>query len=121
MLVALFNLYKNTRTQLDHVLTQLQKEHEGESPDKGRLGYSPYDEITDFLQAHRNYFPALEEAAARIRRDHALEPRLFSDDLVRVLRARRVRVEMVEARVCSGVPSRIESDRDIAYRRSRIR
>src|SRR5262245_26352766 len=68
-LVALFNLYKNTRTQLENVMTRLAEEEDSTGADKGvRLGYSPFDEITDFLQAHKNYFGELEEEAARIRR-----------------------------------------------------
>jgi predicted transcriptional regulator/DNA-binding XRE family transcriptional regulator len=88
-LVALFNLYKNTRTQLETVMSQLDQQR----PAADRLGYSPFDEITDFLQAHKNYFPELEEEAARIRRDHNVGRRILSDELVKILRARKVRVE----------------------------
>src|SRR5215813_764374 len=58
---ALFNLYKNTRTQLENVLAQLSVEERarargtlaGEMPGL-RFDYSPFDEVTDFLEAHRN-------------------------------------------------------------------
>jgi XRE family transcriptional regulator, fatty acid utilization regulator len=96
-LVALFNLYKNTRTQLETVMSQLAEKDTG--PDKVRLGplvRGPFDEITDFLQAHKNYFPELEEGAARVRVDHGLGRRILSDELVRVLRALEVRVEFAE-------------------------
>jgi len=96
MLVALFNLYKNTRTQLDNVLQQLAESKEGPSADKARLGYSPYDEITDFLQENKNYFAELEDEAARIRRDHKLQLRILSDELVHVLKERKVRVEFAD-------------------------
>jgi predicted transcriptional regulator/DNA-binding XRE family transcriptional regulator len=101
-LVALFNLYKNTRTQLETVMSQLdqQQQHRRKAPQNGergpRLGYSPYDEITDFLQSHKNWFPELEDEAARIRRDHGLGRRILSDELVKILRTRRVRVEFEE-------------------------
>jgi predicted transcriptional regulator/transcriptional regulator with XRE-family HTH domain len=112
-LVALFNLYKNTHTQLDTVMSQLDRiEHPPRHSLGGggslllvdqqnlhtgsRLGYSPFDEITDFLQAHKNYFPELEEEAAKIRRDHGVGRRILSDELVKILRARRVRVEFQE-------------------------
>src|SRR4051794_22814405 len=97
MLVALFNLYKNARTQLENVMMQLAEKSEGPSAEKARLGYSPYDEVTDFLQSHRNYFPELEEEAARIRRDHGMQLRILSDELVNVLQARNVRVEFVSS------------------------
>jgi predicted transcriptional regulator len=61
--------------------------------DKVRLGYSPLDEITDFLQSQRNYFAELEEEASRIRVDHKLGRRMLSDELVKILKARKVRVE----------------------------
>src|SRR6185312_211831 len=71
MLVALFNLYKNTRTQLEQVATRLAEQQDsGSSPfEKARLSYSPMDEITDFLQSQRNYFAELEDEARRVRFD----------------------------------------------------
>src|SRR5262245_23087722 len=95
-LVALFNLYKNTRTQLEHVVAQLDA-HKTQLTQKGGvpLGYSPFDEVTDFLQAHKNWFPELEEESRAIRRDHKLDRRVLSDELVAILRARKVKVEMV--------------------------
>lgn len=96
-LVALFNLYKNTRTQLDSVMTRLAEEQSGESAtlERGRLGYSPFDELTDFLQSQKNYFPELEAEVARIRVDFKLGRRILSDELVRILKARKVRVELL--------------------------
>jgi predicted transcriptional regulator/DNA-binding XRE family transcriptional regulator len=90
-LVALFNLYKNTRTQLETVMSQLDQQNVQSG---ARLGYSPFDEITDFLQSHKNYFPELEEEAARIRVDYGVGRKVLSDELVKILRARRVRVEL---------------------------
>src|SRR4029079_12320869 len=60
-IAALFHLYKNTRAQLD---TAVQKLSAGDVP---RLDYAPSDEVRDFLEHHRNYFPELEEEALRIR------------------------------------------------------
>ena len=69
---ALFNLYKNTRTQLENVMAQLSSEERARTGRRrrARLDYSPFDEVTDFLQAHHNYFPELEEEA------EAVAPRL---------------------------------------------
>src|SRR5579859_4602486 len=89
-LVALFNLYKNTRTQLDNVMSQLSAAEKAKAPNPhgapspSSFERSPFDEITDFLQEHKNYFPELEEEAARIRRDHGLSRRILSDELVKV-------------------------------------
>src|SRR5262249_4359439 len=94
-LVALFNLYKNTRTQLEQMATRLAEEQQDANFDKVRLGYSPLDEITDFLQKERNYFGELEAEAARIRVDHKLSRRILSDELVKILKSRKVRVEFL--------------------------
>ena len=95
-LVALFNLYKNTRTQLENVMVQLAERAPTGPSGKVPVGYSPFDEITDFLQAHKNYFPELEDEAARICVDHKLGRRILSDELVEVLKQRKVRVELTQ-------------------------
>jgi XRE family transcriptional regulator, fatty acid utilization regulator len=95
-LVALFNLYKNTRTQLEQMASRLAEERSETTFDKVRLGYSPLDEVTDFLQSQRNYFGELEEEAARIRVDHKVGRRILSDELVKILKARKVRVEFTQ-------------------------
>jgi predicted transcriptional regulator/DNA-binding XRE family transcriptional regulator len=94
-LVALFNLYKNARTQLEQVSTRLAEEQQDSSFEKVRLGYSPLDEVTDFLQVNKNYFAELEAEAARVRVDFKLGRRILSDELVKILKSRKVRVEFV--------------------------
>lgn len=94
---TLFNLYKNARSQLDKLQQVLSRR---EADEKARaslerhgqivepafqLDYSPLDEVVDFLQENRNYFPDLEEASAKLRGDVGLERRVLSDALVRVL------------------------------------
>src|SRR3954464_4903479 len=90
---ALFNLYKNTRTQLENVLAQLSKEERARAETLTREGlrfdYSPFDEVTDFLQEHKNYFPELEEQAEALRRDFQLERQVTSGQLQRVLQDAR--------------------------------
>src|SRR5688500_13610808 len=58
-IAALFHLYKNTRAQLDVALS---KDGVGIQP-----GYAPGDEVSDFLERHRNYFAELEDAAEEVR------------------------------------------------------
>ena len=86
---ALFNLYKNTRTQLENVMAQLSSKERapGTEPD-GRLDYSPFDEVTDFLQAHHNYFPELEEEAEALRAEFKLEREVLSSQMSRMLESR---------------------------------
>lgn len=86
---ALFNLYKNTRMQLENVMTQLssQERPPPAGPD-GRLDYSPFDEVTDFLEVHQNYFPELEAEAEALRHDFALERQLVSTQMIRMIEER---------------------------------
>ncbi len=81
-IAALFNLYKNTRAQLDTALSKL------ETGVPTSVGYAPGDEVTDFLQVHNNYFPALEQHAAEIRGATDLPRRFVSDQLVDLVRDR---------------------------------
>src|SRR5262245_57412097 len=87
-IAALFHLYKNTRAQLDTAVAKLSA---GEPP---RLDYAPSDEVSDFLQARRNFFPELEEAALRLRQDEQLGRRVLSDQLARAF-GRRFGFEVV--------------------------
>ena len=87
---ALFNLYKNPRSQLENVMAQLSSEERGRSTTGGeaRLDYSPFDEVSDFLQANQNYFPELEEEAESLRKDFANERILGSGVLMKMLESR---------------------------------
>jgi hypothetical protein len=82
---ALFNLYKNTRTQLEKLTQQRPGVPATAVSAEVPLDYSPFDEVSDFLQAKRNWFPELEEQAERLRRDFALDRQVTSHQLVKVL------------------------------------
>ncbi|HEY2515470.1 MAG TPA: short-chain fatty acyl-CoA regulator family protein [Polyangiaceae bacterium] len=142
-ITALFNLYKNARTQLDQLLVAVHRaereqaekhalakelsrpEADGASapravrstpdgasalsaarstPDEAppsvdvddvRFHYTPFDEVIDFLQENENYFPGLEEAAERMRRECGWGRRIVSDQIARALETLGVKVEMV--------------------------
>jgi predicted transcriptional regulator/transcriptional regulator with XRE-family HTH domain len=78
-IAALFHLYKNARAQLDVALTKLEA---GVLPP---TGYAPGDEVTDFLEAHKNYFPELEAAADEVRTRATLPRRFPAESLAAVL------------------------------------
>lgn len=113
---ALFNLYKNTRTQLENVMTQLSVEEKsranapGNAPSPGvRFDYSPFDEVTDFLEAHKNWFPELEDQAEALRRDFGLDRQVTSGQLVRLLESRfGFRVQVASPEEGSSVVRRID-------------
>jgi predicted transcriptional regulator/DNA-binding XRE family transcriptional regulator len=98
-ITALFNLYKNTRSQLDHLIRDLAKQ-ERDASEGGRehLGfdYSPFDEVTDFLELEGNWFPSLEERADQWRRDARVEGRLGVRALSGYLAEHGVELQLVE-------------------------
>jgi predicted transcriptional regulator/DNA-binding XRE family transcriptional regulator len=107
-IATLFNLYKNTRGQLDQLIVAMRRDEEARMEKRAiaafsegglpHFEHSPFDEVTDFLEAHENWFPELEEAAERLRADAGLSSRrVLSDDLVRLLeRKLDLRVELVD-------------------------
>ena len=121
-ITALFNLYKNTRGQLDNVIQLLSRgeadrkaraslpEDDERSEPTLRLDYSPLDEVTDFVQSSKNYFPELEEAAEAMRRGAELERRVVSDDLVRVLEGLGVSFAVPDDRSGTSVVRRYDPE-----------
>jgi len=86
-ITGLFNLYKNTRSQLDNVLMSIAKRERAEQGEEEtlRFDYSPFDEVTDFLEKNDNWFPALEARAEKFRQDAGLTRRVSSGELVEAL------------------------------------
>jgi XRE family transcriptional regulator, fatty acid utilization regulator len=121
-ITALFNLYKNTRSQRDNLLEVLSRREadrkarasaaDAEEVADGalRFDYSPLDEVADFVQRGKNYFPAIEEASIAMRRDFALERRVVSDDLTRVLQRLGVEVVVHRDRRGTSVVRRYDPD-----------
>lgn len=113
---ALFNLYKNTRTQLDNVLAQLNREERAESQtpleeDALSFGYTPFDEVSDFLEAERNYFPELEEGAEELRRGLSEGRQLTSGQLAELLKKRfGVTTRVEDTRGGSSVVRRLDAE-----------
>ncbi len=98
-ITALFNLYKNTRHQLDHLRADLARRERDDAQQAGAIGfdYSPFDEVTDFLESRGNYFPTLEARADAFRDEAGLGEHPTSGRLVRALREHLgVEVELVE-------------------------
>ncbi|GMU60646.1 MAG: XRE family transcriptional regulator [Myxococcaceae bacterium] len=109
---ALFNLYKNTRSQLENVMAQLSSEQRAHAPGpEGRLDYSPFDEVSDFLQAQTNYFPELEEEAEALRKDFGVERIIHSSQLTRMLEERfQFKVRFEDSPAGSSVVRRLDQE-----------
>jgi predicted transcriptional regulator/DNA-binding XRE family transcriptional regulator len=110
-IAALFHLYKNTRAQLDVALSKL------EAGAPAPLGYAPGDEVTDFLQTHKNYFAELEAEAERISFDAKLPRRFPSEQLAQVVRD-QTGLDVVIA--ASEGPSSVVRELDLAAGRLRL-
>ncbi len=113
-ITALFNLYKNTRGQLDHLVADLARRERDEPRADGGVGfdYSPFDEVTDFLESHGNYFATLEERADRFRAEANLPDRVTTAELVRTLRdTLDIDVELVDGDAASSVIRRFDPER----------
>jgi XRE family transcriptional regulator, fatty acid utilization regulator len=120
-ITALFNLYKNTRSQLDNLLEHLSTKElrtkaraslASHAPEAGegslRFDYSPLDEVADFVQASQNYFPAIEEMALELRGQVRLERRVLSDQLIQLLEGLGVRVTLHPGRRGSSIVRRYD-------------
>ena len=83
---ALFNLYKNTRTQLENVMAQLSSSDRARAESHAgpglQLDFTPFDEVTEFLERHKNYFPELEDEAEKLRVDLKLGRVILSSQLI---------------------------------------
>ncbi len=123
-IAALFNLYKNTRSQLETLLLHVSREEAGRkarvsvSEDLGdatlRFDYSPLDEVADFVQDQSNYFPTLEDAANEVRRDAGIARRVTSEQLDGVLRSLGVRIESLRGKA-GGVIRRYDPQAGVLY------
>ncbi len=79
-----------------------------------RFDYSPFDEVIDFLHAHDNYFPLLEEAAEQLRRDCGWGRRIVSDQIANALGTRfGVRVEIQPQTRATSVIRRYDADQGV--------
>ena len=110
---ALFNLYKNTRSQLEKVTAQKAGSvAPGVVVPQASLDYSPFDEVSDFLEAKRNWFPELEEHAEALRRDFALDRQVTSHQLIKLLTDRfGYKVEFETSPSGSSVVRRLDPER----------
>lgn len=114
-ITALFNLFKNARVQLENlqadVADRTQVGASGGATDVS-FDYSPFDEVTDFLEEHGNYFPRLEARAESFRRDAGIEALTRSAELARALLDHLgVRVDLVDTATRSSVIRRYDRRR----------
>jgi len=105
--VALYRAYRGAREAADTLTLRLSKD--GVSAVDSRL---PTEEVADLIQHNMNYFPELEDGAARLWREASLDTTNLYDDLVGHLeRAHRVRVQVERAAAMGGALRRYDPER----------
>ncbi|MBI2375416.1 MAG: DUF2083 domain-containing protein [Deltaproteobacteria bacterium] len=104
--LKLYRAYRSTRGE---------RPTEAESEDEPRSSapvHLPTEEATDFIQAHKNYFPALEDAAEALWRDGHLDRVELFRGLLRLLeQVHGVRVRIVEVSGMRGALRRYVPER----------
>ncbi len=103
-LVKLHQALRNSR-ELEGALASQVYQREGESASR-----IPPEEVTDLVETHHNYFPALEEAAEQLGRDARLDAQDLYPGLVAWLKAHGVEIQ-IGAPPAPGIHARYDPDR----------
>lgn len=82
--VRLYAAYRHVAQSMDSLAARLSDGDASTTSDALRL---PTEEVSDLIQRHMNYFPALEEGAARVWRDGRLDAGDMADRLTQYLQS----------------------------------
>jgi len=83
-IVRLYDAYRGAARSMDSLTARLTEGQELTSAETLRL---PTEEVSDLIQKHVNYFPVLEEGAARVWRDGRLDTGDMAEQLTRYLKS----------------------------------
>lgn len=92
LILSLYDGFKNAQQELNALQTRLFKDErtrETETPGQDKLyilDRTAYDEVTEFLEAHHNFFPELEGLAEDLLRREGVEDGRRTTVLCRILR-----------------------------------
>jgi len=78
--VTLYRAFRSARESADSLASQVYDTQQVPQTTRSQL---PSEEVSDFIQSHRNHFPELEEVAAELWREAALESDELYHGLVR--------------------------------------
>ena len=84
-IVRLYGAYRSAAQSLDGLAARLP---DGDAPVSGDTLRLPTEEVSDLLQRHMNFFPALEDGAAQVWRDGRLDTGDITEGLTEYLRSR---------------------------------
>lgn len=100
LILSLYDGFKNSRQEL-HGLQQRLFSDEQNAESEGKslesmyiLDRTAYDEVTDFLEKHHNYFPAIEAAAEELLQAEGVEDGRRTTVLARILKT-QFGIEMI--------------------------
>ncbi len=100
LILSLYDGFKNSQEQLHGLQQRLfsdeqNRESEGQSLDNLYiLDRTAYDEVTDFLEHHHNYFPAIESAAEELLRAGGVEDGRRTTILTQILK-KHFKIEVI--------------------------
>jgi XRE family transcriptional regulator, fatty acid utilization regulator len=83
-IVRLYEAYRSVSQSKDSLAARLSEGDEAIAADTRRL---PTEEVSDLIQRHMNFFPALEDGASRVWRDAHLETGDMAERLTRYLQS----------------------------------
>ncbi len=96
-LLVLHDAYFKTLTDAISLASQMIEDEDGDDSLSSLSALAPADQISDFIQAHNNYFQDLEDEAARVGREIGIIGTQSNDALVEYLKtAHEVHVAIIE-------------------------
>ena len=108
-IVRLYDAYRGAARSVDSLAARLSDGHEMTSAEALRL---PTEEVNDVVQQHANFFPALEEGAARAWRDGRFDASDMTEQLARYLTSHcGVTVRFEQAGAMAGATRRYDPAR----------
>jgi XRE family transcriptional regulator, fatty acid utilization regulator len=108
-IVRLYDAYRSASRSTDSLAARLSEGQELTSAETLRL---PTEAVSDLIQKHVNYFPDLEEGAARVWRDARLDTGDMAEQLTRYLKSHcGVEVKLQRADTMGGATRRYDPAR----------
>jgi len=108
-IVRLYDAYRGASRSMESLAERLSEGHDLTSAETLRL---PTEEVNDLIQHHVNFFPALEEGAARVWRDGRLDTGDMAEQLTRYLTSQcGVTVKLEHADAMQGATRRYDPAR----------
>ena len=105
-IVRLYDAYRGAAQSMDSLTARLTEGQELTSAETLRL---PTEEVSDLIQKHVNFFPVLEEGAARVWRDGRLDTGDMAEQLTRYLSSQcGVNVKLLKSDAMRGATRRYD-------------